>query len=66
MSLENSKDALDHGLYLSEVGSAKEQRTYKIYLLSQLYFHIGVFAQEDGKDIATENTIDNIINLLKG
>ena len=69
MSLENSKDALDHGVRLSEV-EPKFKSEYKVYLYDQLYFHLGVFKQEKAvsfhNSIAVENTIDNIINLLKG
>jgi len=69
MSLENSKDAHDTGRRLSEVGPEFKSE-YKAYLYDQLYFHLGVFKQEKAvsfhNSIATENTIDNIIDLLKG
>jgi len=74
MSLENSKDALDHGLYLSEVED-KFKREYEDYLLDQLVFFIGVLRQESTvveehvemlEDVSTRSTIRNIIKLLGG
>ena len=61
---ENAKDALDHGLYLSEVGP-EFKREYEDYLLDQLVFFVGVLRQE-GDDSSTRSTIKHINKLLGG
>ena len=62
MSLENLKDALDHGLCLSEVED-KFKCEYEDYLLDQLVFFIGVLRQE-GEDFPTRMTVNRIIRLI--
>lgn len=64
MSLENSKDALDNGLYLSEVGP-EFKREYEDYLLDQLVFFVSVLRQE-GEDSSTRAVIEHINKLLGG